>query len=212
MQFQGFDATPWSEWVNAIRTFIGIHLPEWIQQKLGETISRINTPPLGAVRWVPAHNIHLTLKFLGDVSPANLNTLVGVLRAEAARHKEFEVEIEDLGAFPSIQRPRVIWIGVKAPPILLRLQHGIESETRKLGYPTEDRPFSPHLTLGRVSSHASPFDVQQIARRMEGTQVGLLGNVSVDSITIFRSDLNPGGSVYSVIQTASLAMDYKKNG
>jgi RNA 2',3'-cyclic 3'-phosphodiesterase len=191
--------------MSAIRTFIAIHLPDWIQQKLAEVISQICTPPLSAVRWVPSQNIHLTLKFLGDVSPASLNILIDVVNKEVTRHRPFEIKVSGLGAFPSIQRPRVIWVGIFAPQNLLRLQRGIESETNRLGYPPEEKHFSPHLTLGRISTHANPQEIQLISRKLEAVKIGDLGSFQVDNVQVFRSDLNPGGSVYTPLFTANFS-------
>jgi 2'-5' RNA ligase len=191
--------------MTAIRTFIAIHLPVTLQDKIGQVVHQLDQPKTSAVRWVPVRNIHLTLKFLGDVSPANLNILKEVLFAEVARHRSFEISIGGLGSFPGPQRPRVIWVGVHAPPSMLRLQHAIENEAKKLGYPPEERPFSPHLTLGRVASNASPQEVQQIARRLESIKVGELGTIEVESVQLFRSDLQPGGSVYTQLYSANMA-------
>jgi 2'-5' RNA ligase len=159
---------------------------------------------LRAVRWVSPQNIHLTLKFLGNVSPANLNSLTGVLGTEAKRHKGLQITVGGLGAFPNRLRPRVVWVGVAAPPALTELQHGVDRETSRLGYPNEDRDFSPHLTLGRVSQHATPQEVKSIAEALSAVQVGELAVVTVQHIQLFRSDLQPGGAVYTPLFKAAL--------
>lgn len=194
--------------MEAIRAFIAIELPEEVRQKLDEVEkmlqARAGEAARKAVRWVPAGNMHLTLKFLGEVSSGNLESLAGMLRGEAGRHTHFELSVGGLGAFPNLHRPRVIWVGVKAPPELFTLQKAIEAETRQLGYPTEDRAFSPHLTLGRVAQNARPEEVTPLARVMEEVQVGELGRVRVERMHLFRSDLRPSGSIYTSLYNFQL--------
>lgn len=194
--------------MEAIRAFIAIELSEEIRQKLGELEKTIQAhtgeAARKAVRWVPANNMHLTLKFLGDVSIGNVEALAGMLRNEAARHASFDLTVGSLGAFPNLHRPRVIWVGVKAPSKLAALQKAIEAETRQLGYPTEDRPFSPHLTLGRITQNARPEEVTQVARVVEELQVGELGQVHVNRLDLFRSDLHPSGSIYTSLYNFQL--------
>lgn len=190
--------------MTVIRAFIAIDLSEQIQERLGKVLEQINTSATKAVRWVPANNIHLTIKFLGDVSPANLELLTRLLQVECARCRPFEICVGGLGAFPSVRRPRVVWVGVEAPPALAALQRAIETETVRLGYAAEDRSFSPHLTLGRVAHNATPEDVREVADTLVRTRVGELGRTVVDSVRLFRSDLKPGGAVYTPLFTTIL--------
>lgn len=182
---------------SAIRAFIAIELPDLIQRRLGEVIVALKDGTDRAVRWVPPNNIHLTLKFLGNVSPANLRSLTELLQNESRNHPPFDALISGLGAFPNRIRPRVIWVGVKAPPALMRLQQNIDRETSRMGYPSEERTYSPHLTLGRISQHATPADVRQIADRLSQVNVTDLGQISVKRLHLFRSDLQPGGAIYT---------------
>lgn len=162
---------------------------------------RSNLPGV-PIRWVPGENIHLTLKFLGNVSTANLEVLEKILQVEAANHQPFEMSIGELGAFPSNRRPRVLWIRVQAPPELMDVQRGIEAETTRLGYPSEQRPFSPHLTLGRVSRNAKSHETRKISEALETVKVGFLGAMWVRAIMLYRSDLRPGGAVYTCLHKA----------
>jgi 2'-5' RNA ligase len=191
--------------MTVIRAFIAIGLPAEIQQKLEEVITdlkgRISDGP---VRWVSGGSIHLTLKFLGDVSEANLEMLKKILQTEASVHHAFEISVGGLGAFPTIHRPRVIWVKVEVPQELKSVQRGIEHETTRLGYDREERPFSPHLTLGRVSRNATPRDIQRIGEALEQTTVGVLGTVRVEEVNLYRSDLRPGGAVYTCLFSAPL--------
>ena len=188
--------------MSVIRAFIAIDLSEQIQKQLGKVLEQVNTPSTKAVRWVPAQNIHLTIKFLGDVSPANLELLIRLLQVEVSRYHPFEICVSGMGAFPSLRRPRVIWVGVQTPPALAALQRAIETETVRMGYAAEDRPFSPHLTLGRVAHNATPDEVHKVADTLVNTKVGELGRAVVDSVRLFRSDLQPGGAVYTPLYTA----------
>ena len=123
--------------------------------------------------------MHLTLKFLGDVSPSNVDLLSEMLQSRIGSLSLFEIRLTGLGSFPSLKRPRVIYIGIQAPAVLDSLQRGIESASRRLGYELDERPFSAHLTLGRVKQNDSA-DQQKIRRAIEQTQVDLLGSARVE--------------------------------
>lgn len=188
-----------------IRSFIAIDLPTKIQTRLDKVSTqlqeRLEDVP---VRWVPVENIHLTLKFLGDVSESNLEVLKDVLRTVAANYDKFEISIGGMGAFPQARRPRVIWIGIESPPELASIQRNIESETVHLGYARERRPFSPHLTLARVSRGAGARDVRKVAEVLNSFKVGFLGVARVEAVRLYRSELQPGGAIYTGLLTAHL--------
>ncbi len=191
--------------MSVIRAFIAIELSPQIHQQIDQVSQELQNHLLGVpVRWVPGKNIHLTLKFLGDVSEENVEVIKKMLLAEAGSHPQFAVSIGEVGAFPSSKRPRVVWIGVSAPPELGQLQHRLEAEAAHLGYPPEERPFSPHLTLGRVGRNVSSSDQQRIGQVLSEHPVGFLGVDQVHSICLFRSDLKPEGAVYSRLFSASL--------
>lgn len=190
--------------MSVIRAFIAIDLPLPIQQELDNVLAQLKSPNTRAVRWVPARNIHLTIKFLGDVSPANLEILTRILKNEVSRFRPFEIHVGGLGAFPSMRRPRVVWIGVEAPPTLQALQRAVEAETVHLGYAAEERPFSPHLTLGRVAHNATPEEVRKVADVLVNCKVGELGSTVLDHVRLFRSDLQPGGAVYTPLFTTTM--------
>lgn len=191
--------------MDAIRAFIAIGLPPDLRTKLGDIVQQLQErcfesggeSARKAVRWVQPDNIHLTLKFLGEVSVANIQALSGMMKVEVLRYQPFSIRINGIGTFPNIRRPRVIWAGSEAPPALAALQHAIEVETRALGYPTEEREFSPHLTLGRVSQNASPAEITAISKAISGMKVGSIGTVYVNQIHLIRSDLHPGGAIYT---------------
>lgn len=192
--------------MSVIRAFIAINISAEIKQRL-TVLSGDLQRALGGVpvRWVPVENIHLTLKFLGDVSETNLELLKKIMKSEAAEHPAFELSAGELGAFPTIRRPRVIWVNIQAPAELVSLQRGIDHETARLGYPREDRPFSAHLTLGRVSRNANVNDLRRISEELSSFKVGFIGAANVQQVHLYRSDLQPTGAIYTLIYSASLA-------
>jgi 2'-5' RNA ligase len=188
-----------------LRSFVAIKLPGEVQQAIAESTAGLQRAlPKPLVRWVPPRNMHLTLKFFGDVSPANLERLAEALRTEAAVHSVFPVSVGGLGAFPNPRRARILWIGLEAPPALPALQRALEAAAALVGYAPEDRNFSPHLTIGRVGQSVTAGDLQKIRTQLEATKVGPFGTFQVESVDIFKSDLQPGGSVYT--QLYSLPM------
>ncbi len=191
--------------MSVIRAFIAVDLSpeilERIEQVSLDLRARMKDVP---VRWVPVENIHLTLKFLGNVSTANLEILKDILGKVVSNHSECDISVGGIGAFPKPHNPRVIWVGMEVPQELVSLQHNIEIESARLGYSREYRPFSPHLTFGRVSRNASAQDVHAIAEVLENYKVGFLGATRLKTVYLYRSDLKTDGAVYTPIYSATL--------
>lgn len=190
--------------MSMLRLFIAVEIPAELQQKVYKETAKLRSELGSLVRWVAVENMHLTLRFLGDVSPSNVEFLMQMLRNEAEAVPCFNIQLTGLGSFPNLRRPRVIYIGIQAPAALDTLQRAIESATRRLGYESEERPFSAHLTLGRVKQNATASDQQKIRRALESTRVDLLARARVDSVHLFKSDLKPSGSVYTRLYSAPL--------
>ncbi len=188
-----------------VRTFIAIEIPANIQNAIYESCSGLRqTLNRSLVRWVPPQNIHLTLKFLGDIPAAALDRLKEKLPAEAACHQPFTIEIGKIGVFPSLRRPRVIWIGIKYSEMLLSLQRSVETVASQLGIEAEKRPFSAHLTIGRVKQQVRSAERQRIGVAIKETKISSLGKAKVDAVHLFRSELKPGGAVYTSLHKAKL--------
>ena len=189
--------------MSLLRAFIAVEIPSSLQHTIQESISGLRkTLGNDLVRWVPPQNVHLTLKFLGDVSSSNLDLIKQMMTAEVAQQRCFEMQVEGIGSFPSSRRPRVIWVGLHAPAALESLQRGIESASARLGYTSEEKSFSPHLTVGRVKQNLSAPEIQRIRAALEETKIGPLGLVYVDAAHLFKSDLQPNGSVYTRLFSA----------
>ncbi|HSL27718.1 MAG TPA: RNA 2',3'-cyclic phosphodiesterase [Anaerolineales bacterium] len=190
--------------MSLLRAFIAVEIPAELRQRVGQTTASLREEIGALVRWVPPENMHLTLKFLGDVAPSNVEMLSQMLRAEAGLLPCFDIHVGGLGSFPSLKRPRVLYVGIQAPASLEALQRGVESGARRLGYETEERGFSPHLTIGRLRQNATGTDQQTIRRALERTTIDSLGTARVDSVHLYKSDLKPSGSVYTRLFTAPL--------
>jgi 2'-5' RNA ligase len=189
--------------MSVIRAFIALDLPVDIHARLDGVMEdlkrRLKDAP---VRWVAVRNIHITIAFLGDVSVANLEPIKKILQTEAGRSAPFSLTVGGLGAFPSISRPRVIWVGVQAPLELGALQTRVEAELSRLGYTREEREFSAHLTLGRLARTAESQDARRISETLASVKVGNLGEAHIAALHLYRSDLQPGGSVYTKLFSA----------
>lgn len=188
-----------------IRTFIAVDLPPSVKEALDQVSLQLQEKlPDTPVRWVRTEKIHLTLKFLGDVSRENISMVEKILQAEASKRQAMEIGIGGIGAFPKLRHPRVIWVGVEAPSELFDLQRGIEDGVARLGYNYDKYDFSPHLTLGRISRKASSRDVRRVGKELHDFQVGFIGVARIDEVHLYRSDLQPEGAKYTRLYTAPL--------
>lgn len=190
---------------DVIRTFIAVDLPPSVLDALEQITSQLqeklpNTP----VRWVDVQKMHLTLKFLGDISKENIGMVEKILLSEGVKRPVMEIGIGGIGAFPKIRHPRVIWIGVEAPPDLFDLRRGIEDGIARLGYNYDKYEFTPHLTLGRISRKASARDVRTVGNVLHDFQVGFIGVARIEAVHLYRSDLSPDGAKYSCLYSAPL--------
>jgi RNA 2',3'-cyclic 3'-phosphodiesterase len=182
-----------------IRLFVAIDLPKAVKAALLAAAEQVGQRlPEGVVRWVKPEQLHLTLRFLGDTAVTQLPALQEQLSQLTARQPAFHLQLNGLGAFPNRKRPRVVWAGLAGElPVLQVLQAELEDRVVGLGWPREERPFSPHITLGRVKD----------ASRVEGldwsVELVSLG-VAVTAVKLVQSELRPSGPVYIVRHVAYL--------
>jgi 2'-5' RNA ligase len=182
-----------------IRTFIAIELDESIQDGLTRLQDQLKgEAPRGSVRWVRPGGIHLTLKFLGDVPADQVGEIARALQKGCQGFAPFSLSCGGLGCFPNLKHPRVVWVGIQEETgTLAQLKKAIEENVAPLGYPTEKRKFSPHLTLGRVRRRVGSGDRRRLGELVGASEAGSLGQMEVRSVNLMRSDLQPGGAVYT---------------
>jgi 2'-5' RNA ligase len=190
--------------MSLLRAFIAIEIPQEIKKQIDGQTAELRRRVGRSVRWVTPENVHLTLKFLGDISSNNIDFLAQALKTEVGQYLPFEVCAEGLGAFPNLRRPRVIWIGLNVPPELGRLQYHLEAATARIGYASDGKTFSPHLTIGRIRDQLTQDESQTLRSALEGIHVGSLGKFAVKSVHLFQSELQPAGPVYTCLSTAIL--------
>jgi RNA 2',3'-cyclic 3'-phosphodiesterase len=201
-----------------LRTFIAVELSDEVKTALGEIQAGLRAR-LGragvdrGVRWVDPAGVHLTLKFLG-ATPAELVAEISRRLGEAlAGQARFEVALGETGAFPNARAPRVLWVGLTGDLEALALtQQRVEAALAPLGFPTESRPFSPHLTLARLNDWVPPTDRQLIGQIVQDQRPRQSERLSVTAISLVQSELGRGGARYTRLGDVALAGDAEAGG
>lgn len=189
-----------------LRLFIALELTPEVKQGLARVQDdlRRQLPPK-VVRWTNPDGIHLTLKFLGDTPAEKVKAVSEATAQAAAGFAPFDFTVAGFGCFPNPRKANVLWVGVpETPKALAGLQRAVDLHMHALGFEKETRPFSPHLTLGRVNKSISTAERQKLAEVIANTQVGHIGVVPVREVILFQSDLRPTGSVYTALARAGL--------
>ena len=192
--------------MTTLRTFIAVELDDELRMNLGllQDLLVGNVPPR-SVRWVRPSGIHLTLKFLGDTPATKVGEVAAALARAAAGIPPFTLNMGGLGCFPNSRRPRVVWVGLQEETgALIRLRDAVEAEVSPLGFPTERRPFQPHLTLGRVQRRVSKSQLSQIGQAVAASPTGTVDEMDVRAVSYIKSDLRPSGAVYTILSEAIL--------
>jgi 2'-5' RNA ligase len=188
------------------RVFAALELPAELRRRLAEVQGNLSqTVPGDDVRWSRLDGVHLTLKFYGDVDTERLPDIQAGLARAAAEAAPMRLAVEGLGVFPSPQRPQVIWAGLAGDLSSLHaLQAAVEAEATALGFKAEEREYAPHLTLGRVNGRMRPAQHRALIDFLAEARQLPLGSIEADQLTLLRSQLRPGGSVYTVLFSAPL--------
>ena len=185
-----------------MRLFAAIDIDPQIQERIERVQKRLKRDldlSGNEVRWVPPGQIHLTLKFLGEMRDNLITQVCDVVTQTAAEYEGFDLRIQGLGVFG---RPaRVVWAGCEVPPELVEIQTRLENEFEKIGWDKEHRPFTGHLTICRVKSPAAG---RRLAKAVEAYADECFGTVSVDQLVLYESQLSRTGPEYHAVCSASL--------
>ena len=153
------------------------------------------------IKWVDTNGIHITLKFLGDTDEQLIPQIEQQLQQIATKHKTTSLTLQDIGVFPNEQRPRVLWIGTNPNTELQKLAQDIDNAMEKLGYEKEQRPFKPHITLGRIKFLK---DKRSLHKLLEQYKDKYFQDNNIDQFILYESTLTPKGAKYTALKTFKL--------
>lgn len=183
-----------------MRTFIAIELVPAVRQPLVDLLRKL--PRSDGVRWVTPHQLHITLKFLGEVGDDRIDAVCAAAEAAAVQVSGFSLRIKGLGAFPNLRSPRVLWCGVEDPSGGCRQWvERADPLFEQLGFPPEERAFTPHITLGRSKSGSG---TAALRRALETTKAPDTPEMRAAQVVVFESRLLPGGAQYTPVSTHPL--------
>jgi len=184
-----------------VRSFLAIELPKPILRKIEEVQGDLKSAHAD-VRWVNPEKIHLTLKFFGNIEESRIDPIFKSIEEPIRNTPPFSLKMRGVGAFPKMNNPRVIWMGlVEGREVLISFQKQIEGQLEKIGFLSEDRPFHPHLTLGRMKSSLGK---RELVEKIEKHREKEFGDFQVDRVVLFKSDLRPTGPIYTSLRELGL--------
>jgi len=184
-----------------IRTFIAVEIPDDIKAAMKEVQGTLRKT-VAEVGWVRPEGVHLTLKFLGGIGADIIPDLGAAVEAAVGGVAPFQLSVRGVGVFPTPKAPRVVWLGVEGElDRLAELYECVEGACEGLGFKREDRPFKPHLTLGRVKSPKGRGALVNALTEFEGVE---LGAINVESVSVMKSELRPSGAIYTEMRRISM--------
>ena len=185
---------------DAIRTFVAVDVPQPIKMELDKLIGELR-PFAPDIRWVKAANLHITLRFLGDIPQSSVSGLVSEIAKNSSDFKSFHLSLAGIGGFPNLHKPRVIWLGGgDGQDSLHVLALRVEKACIACGFGNADKPFSSHLTIGRVKYPKGNERLVSYIQHLNYTSP----TFPVKEVIVFKSDLMPSGPKYTRLETVSL--------
>ncbi|MBI5695236.1 MAG: RNA 2',3'-cyclic phosphodiesterase [Nitrospirae bacterium] len=184
-----------------VRTFIAVEIPAEIKARMAEVQAELRKA--GAdVGWVRPEGVHLTLKFLGGIPAESIDALGKAVEEAARGVAPFTLEVKGIGVFPNSKAPRVVWLGLGGDmDALAALHEKIEAACEPLGFAREERPFNPHLTLGRVKTQHGRDALMRAVARFENVEAGI---IRADAVSVMKSELMRSGAVYTEMRRIGL--------
>lgn len=185
-----------------LRTFVAVEITGAIRARAGELITALGGTTAD-VKWVETHNLHLTLKFLGEVHEREIAQVCQAVARGAAEVQPFELQVRGAGAFPNAARPRTVWIGAdRGAQEMVVLHDRVEAALAELGYREEHRRFQTHVTIGRVRGGGP--GILELGTLLQQRANAAVGSMTVQKVTVFSSALTPSGPIYEVLGTGRL--------
>lgn len=185
-----------------VRAFTAVEVTPAVRAKAAELIEELRGTP-ARVKWVEEENLHFTLTFLGDLSLRRISQICERIERAVERVEPFQMTVAGAGAFPKIERPRTVWVGVgEGNEEMVSLHGAVEEELAPLGFRTEKRRFRPHMTIGRVRN--SPEGIPELGEQLGEYAELVLGEVTVREVVVFSSELTSSGAIYTPLGRARL--------
>lgn len=186
-----------------IRAFIAIDIAPQIIVRISDLVHRL-TPRLLGIRWLHTGDLHLTLRFLGATEESKIDPIAAALADSLRPFQRFTINAKGLGVFPNLRQPRILWVGLVGSQLPV-LRGKVESALTPLGFVPEQRPFTPHLTIGRWrQNHRSEHTLKQELERWHNHE---FGSATVEEVILFESDLKPAGAIHRRLKTIPLGSD-----
>ena len=182
-----------------IRCFVAVETPSEVLQRIAALIADLQSVS-SDVKWEHTEKLHITVKFLGTMNESDVHVLIRVLKEKIRMFSRFDYKYEGIGAFPDLERPRVYWIGTSKNLALVQLHRDVEEVTRTFSIADDERPFHPHVTIGRVKGSRGINLLTASAKTL--TFEPVVAHCS--EILLMKSDLHPTGSRYSVLSRIPL--------
>ncbi len=188
-----------------VRVFVAVGLSAEAREQLLDDVARIRREVPDGIQWANPDGMHLTLKFLGNIPLSNVSPLLECVHRVADGYTPFSLGLDGLGVFPNRRKPRVLWAGIDGDMNALSdLQQGAEEAINGLGYPPEQRPFRPHITLGRPRRSVSDAQLGRIGAVVSGFAPPAPVSWRVEQVDVMQSELHPSGARYTVLGSAPL--------
>lgn len=183
-----------------LRLFIAIELSAQMKDAIHSLTEKLKVADShSSIRWVSYGDLHITLKFLGDVPQANIASVEDAMKAAVENQRQFELSLSGTGVFPNERRLSVFWVGVKEPDgSLIELANAVIKECAGRGFPEENRPFAPHVTIGRARDRADIQDLTKTASLLKSTTLRAESQI-IEHIGLIRSQLTPKGPIYTTM-------------
>ncbi len=188
-----------SKLIASVRTFIALPTSIETHRSMADIQSQLKAAEAD-VKWESQDKFHITLKFLGNLEQSRIEMLAAKLAASISQRESFDLSYESLGAFPNLQRPRVVWIGAESSPAVLDLQAVVDQVCSDLGFPKESRSFHPHITLGRVKGTRN---LVRLTEAIKNTTFDPIPSRCAE-VVLMKSDLHPRGSSYTILKSIFL--------
>ncbi|MBN2047516.1 MAG: RNA 2',3'-cyclic phosphodiesterase [Anaerolineaceae bacterium] len=189
-----------------IRTFIALEIPTPIQHQIGRQIAQLQIELRKGIKWETSEKIHVTLKFLGEIPEERIHDLIEMIDESTESCPAIRLEVGGLGVFPNWDHPTVVWIGAGENETLAGVHRALELSARELGFRSEAiARFHPHLTIGRIRRGLATEELGTIARTLKKQSLPHIGEAVCDRITLFKSELQRNGSIYTPLYQRKLS-------